>query len=407
MFDIKITQFVNPHLFYYQLEEDELGKKPFEEDLERILPARDYFVGCNQCYSPAIGEIVGHYNMIENKWLRAQVDYVTYSLTNEKVYFLFALDYGYSLESIGKWLRPLPEIYKVKSQKIFMGGIKDIIPCDLWVNPVSGKQEYGPSKHWNRGAVMQMIRMIDSSHSMTFTPEFRLTNGQHFGRLHIKTLTLDVEDVATVLAGMNFALKSEDFLADLPKLFTRHFPRWQGNDRNAVSFGLSTVTPQLYPLATEKARGDDGEDIESNFVHLQDSTVGKVVWKLTRNELDYFRNAANVKVRSWQEQNAKYFQENPIDGNPYGQEKVNEMLKMLEMCTVEERSEASRNVPKKLPVVPEIMEKKEQCEEIAQPRKINIKALLQEAMDTPETPAVSVRAIAKPKPAGYIHNTNE
>lgn len=46
---------------------------------------------------------------------------------------LFCFDSRYSLESIGKWLWPLPESMQEKSKIIFLGGITDIVPCE-WVS---------------------------------------------------------------------------------------------------------------------------------------------------------------------------------------------------------------------------------------------------------------------------------
>lgn len=116
MFRIKITQFINPHMFYYQHEEDELLPKPYEDYLRRELPNRDYFLKSNEGYEPKVHEVgifafsakkisakstnliflqvVAHYNIIEDKWIRAQVDYITYTIDRKKIFFLFALDYG-------------------------------------------------------------------------------------------------------------------------------------------------------------------------------------------------------------------------------------------------------------------------------------------------------------------------
>ncbi|XP_059622509.1 uncharacterized protein LOC132265754 [Phlebotomus argentipes] len=390
MFKIKITQFVNPHLFYYYNEEDELLPKPHEVKLMEILPNKQTLDEMIISYKPKLHEIVAHYNPTEKKWIRAQVDYITQSMNNEKIYFLFALDYGYSMESIGKWLWPLPQGLKEASKIIYMGGIKSIVPCKLGVNPVNAKVQMQPLKHWSKGAIIMFSKMLDSCHAVHFQPEMKRPNGQIFGQLQLTTLSLQDVDVASVLMQENFALASDDFVNDLVNLGTTKFERWHDNDRNAVNFGLSTVSQRPNYVTTEKIV--EPEDEYGTFYGSWSSEEKKELTRISR----YHRRNVKAKVSNWCEQNERLM---AVESGADEVKSHNQVIQELKIVDVPVKKHRSMQTP--------ILEADEEADESDSKPQVDLKSLIRALQEEPEpqdTTNLSSRTSAMPLPGGAIRH---
>ncbi|GAB0098004.1 hypothetical protein DMENIID0001_136940 [Sergentomyia squamirostris] len=293
MFNIKITQFINPHLFYYQYEEDEDLPRSYDEDLKRILPKKQYFLETEGTYRPQLNEIVGHYNIVEDKWIRCQVDHITYKLCNkEKIFYLFALDYGHSLESIGKWLYPLPESMKQKSKTIFLGGINNLVPCQYAFDHSVWLNEHKLSDNWSSRSILMVTDMITTCRALKFCPEIRLTGGHLFGKLMMTTLALDEVDVSDMLLDQHYAMRSNQFMRELTILNTIKVPRWQSNDGNAGSFGLSTVKP--YVTGHVQPVDNEMEIPETLDLFMQNIRTKVITWQMRQER--FFATAGDSEV---------------------------------------------------------------------------------------------------------------
>ncbi|GAB0091919.1 hypothetical protein DMENIID0001_068320 [Sergentomyia squamirostris] len=409
MFDIKITQFINPHLFYYQHEEDEDLPRSYDVDLKRLLPDKQYFLQTTDInYEPQINEIVGHYNIVDDKWMRCQVDYITYSLGNrEKIFILFALDYGYSLESIGKWLLPLPDLMKEKSKTIFLGGINNIVPCQYAINHITYRNEYKMAYNWNSGSILRMHDMITTCHTLKFCPEFRLTDGHLFGKLIMKTITLDEKDVADILVEQQLAIRSTNFMKHLATIHTKNIPRWQNNDRTAVNFGLSTVSQFLNnSVKVRSGRNRVGELSDPSFAQTRSESFAQTMQsQMLGRQMSLYMLDSKTKVATWQERNQCYFAK---AGDSEVHQRASEMINQLEELTVEDISaqDLMENV-NHTEHFPIMKNKRDvgRIDEVEQPEKMKVQSFLEslKRLENSETESKqSSRQVTNVRPAGYI-----
>lgn len=87
-FAIKIKTFINPHLFYFQLE-NACGQSSTENDeiIEKKAETCDQIAG----YQANVGEMVLAYIQEWSKWIRAEVDSI---LISGKEYVIWCTDHG-------------------------------------------------------------------------------------------------------------------------------------------------------------------------------------------------------------------------------------------------------------------------------------------------------------------------
>lgn len=89
-FPIQITSFINPHLFYFKLE-NIVGE--YDSKLENHLRLNAENAEIKKLFNPSKGEIISAYIPSWSKWLRGQVDLVlNENGTNQ--YIIWCLDYG-------------------------------------------------------------------------------------------------------------------------------------------------------------------------------------------------------------------------------------------------------------------------------------------------------------------------
>jgi hypothetical protein len=89
--NIRITHFVNPHLFYYKLDEFNADLDNLEEEILNELT--DNTCETNN-FQPESGDVVAFLHKRWSKWIRVVVDKVLECTTADAVYVLWAIDYG-------------------------------------------------------------------------------------------------------------------------------------------------------------------------------------------------------------------------------------------------------------------------------------------------------------------------
>lgn len=94
-FPIKITNFINPHLFHFKLDNVIIGRA--DGDVEKELEKHAKSEGWSHPtgYQPKEHEIVCAHIVDWNKWVRAQVD-VIFDLEKgpSKKYIIWCIDHG-------------------------------------------------------------------------------------------------------------------------------------------------------------------------------------------------------------------------------------------------------------------------------------------------------------------------
>lgn len=260
------------------------------------------------------------------------------------------------------------------------------------------------TKHWNNGAILRLSRMIDSSHAINFSPDLRMQNGQLFGRLTFKSLSLELEDAGKVLTKEQLALHSENFFEDLVKIYTRNFQRWQNNDRNSVSFALTTVSPFLKNMAIASMYKEEGKE-DSILMILQDTAhISRRDRKLLRQEFENIQRETEEKVNYWRQKNDEYFNENPMPMVSDTQQKIDELLEMQSEFYIEPKVKPPEIRVSEYPSWSQDEEEEFKVEK-PKPKKIDIKALEKEIPASVVQP--SRRALTRPKPAGFIFNPQD
>lgn len=89
-FAIKITNFINPHLFHFKLEHI-VGQSDL--DIANCLQENAEKVDIKYGYRPLEGETISAFIPPWNKWVRAQVDLILNENGSNR-YVIWCLDYG-------------------------------------------------------------------------------------------------------------------------------------------------------------------------------------------------------------------------------------------------------------------------------------------------------------------------
>lgn len=87
-FSVQITQFIDPHFFFFKLL-NPFGEKNAEWETELALAVQNDIRG----YNAKINEMVAIFVPDWNKWVRGEVDYLMHEIDGTK-YIVWCTDYG-------------------------------------------------------------------------------------------------------------------------------------------------------------------------------------------------------------------------------------------------------------------------------------------------------------------------
>lgn len=94
---IRITHFVNPHNFYYKIDEGFLNEDLMKLENQLRLHGIDWMKKHRDVteFKPKVGETVGLLHQPWNKYIRVVIDSIAEFMHHENKYILWAIDYGY------------------------------------------------------------------------------------------------------------------------------------------------------------------------------------------------------------------------------------------------------------------------------------------------------------------------
>lgn len=235
---IHITHFVNPHCFFFKLDIQLHNLPLYEIEGSLAVHAKNIISKqSNNRYTPKIGEIVGAYVITWNKWIRAQVRTISPERLNYQ-YILWAIDHGKRVETIDKFLVPLPDAIKNKSiDSVYQGSIRsygpaeNVISCPYIENfrfilhfsgftafsfhfqmYVSDQLKYilTPSNEWSQKAI-DISEQLIANKSGTYL-EMIARNGKYFfGDLHVEHKNGQRINIVECLSQMNLTLHKPNF----------------------------------------------------------------------------------------------------------------------------------------------------------------------------------------------------
>ncbi|XP_055319176.1 uncharacterized protein LOC129576961 [Sitodiplosis mosellana] len=178
-FAIKITNFINPHLFQFKLE-NIVGQ--FDIDVEQKL--RQNAEKCAAAgYHPEQGAIVAAYILPWGKWVRAEVDLILEE-NHTLQYVVWCLDHGVPMKLASQHLRPIPKDIQDLPPNAYTGGLAKCVPIEKRLNYASLQNETYGVDDFPEYLVVNAKQVIDEAAEIYFTP--RQTIGQQiFGDIYI------------------------------------------------------------------------------------------------------------------------------------------------------------------------------------------------------------------------------
>lgn len=96
IYAIAITHFINPHHFYFKIDDGLITEDLIHLENEILRHAKAHGHGVSE-FTPVVGNVLAFSYTPWNKWIRARVDTVIDYLNQETKYILWALDYGYDM----------------------------------------------------------------------------------------------------------------------------------------------------------------------------------------------------------------------------------------------------------------------------------------------------------------------
>ncbi|CAD7088253.1 unnamed protein product [Hermetia illucens] len=229
---IKITHYINPHMFWYKYEDSffrntELSK--WEGRLSALLSNKPPLP--TSCYRAQINEIVAVYNFSFNRWIRAKCDeIVQFTIANTK-YVVWAIDYGIPFQTEGRWIKRFPkDVGEPPEDSVFFGGINNIIPAEKEFNFETCKSEIHPTSKWSPLAVRTIENLIYEAAHIRFVRHIISKEGQYFGNLEFITHTNQIIKADASLLEINHAVHTEEFLRVMRQIGTNQISRWQNNE---------------------------------------------------------------------------------------------------------------------------------------------------------------------------------
>lgn len=95
-FPIKITNFINPHLFHFKLDNIIVGQTDIDVENQLADSVNAAYLSHPKGYNAKERELVSAYIIEWRKWVRAQIDVILdLDSGRDKQYIIWCLDHGY------------------------------------------------------------------------------------------------------------------------------------------------------------------------------------------------------------------------------------------------------------------------------------------------------------------------
>lgn len=284
---IRITHYINPHMFWFKYETSFFGKSKLLELDSKLQQyyCEDNDVLSNRKYEPQIDEMVGVFNFSWNRWIRAKVDYIIEGISAPPKYILWAIDYGVPLETNLRWIRQLPEeLAREQNDSVCFGGLSNIVPAENNFDFMELRAKVEECDNWSPKAVKMIEELISDAASIKFIKDTKELDGQVFGNLEITTHTNKVIKADIVLLDTNQAKTTSNFLKVLKDIGTNRIPRWQTNDGNTLVFKYHSnkINAMNMPL---NSRSGKNRSVETTRGEYELEVEKKVTDWEKRNEL--------------------------------------------------------------------------------------------------------------------------
>lgn len=299
--EIKITHFVNPHLFFFRWVRDE-GKfvlfvlsesiqivinklnsifLGFSEEL-KILEDKIENIGEKNDVSDIksedritersirIGDVVGVFVADRNRWIRASVKGME-GQENPEWYSVWAIDYGFPLVSRASQTIKLPLSFQgmnLKNKRILTGGIEYIMPAE---NHYDFEMKCGVMEktlNWSPDAIKMVQNILQLAIKLNFEQvhEYKLKNVNFFGRLMIQRADGQMVNMTKPLLEMNMATLSDcGFAEEIKTIETLRQKHWLSIDGKMLDSKL-WVSPFTIPKPTK-------DETYTNNDFLDDETI--------------------------------------------------------------------------------------------------------------------------------------
>ncbi|XP_035778786.1 uncharacterized protein LOC118459481 [Anopheles albimanus] len=254
--NVIITHFINPHCFWYKPESAyEEGHKhhqfsvAFHEHCKRLYGR--VFVG-----QPAHGSILqtkalaAVYYVVQQRWVRCEVDEVVIGLDGHPLYQLWALDEGLPIKSTPEHVRALPSQFGSAPPQAMRGAIANILPANKRRNGLGLEPTLTPCNKWYAGIVSMIQTMIEGALSVSLecTGGTAMVEGEmiHFSDMFITMHRYEPFNVVDVLAKacseQMMRCSNEEFVKRLPKLQTFTIKRYLNNEGHDKLFAQAANT---------------------------------------------------------------------------------------------------------------------------------------------------------------------
>lgn len=226
---IRITHFINPHMFWYKPEAayvHNLEEKRYQLKIDEYCEQHFRRANSDRYYDGYPGEVVAVLDFDRNKWCRCVLDEISEDRNGEKRYHLWAIDDGVPIQSSTRYINPLPDhLISEATSKVKRGSIKNVLPSECVYDPNEDKVVAKVTNRWDRNAVAMLHSIIQNGSEIYFrnVTKHKVCNElTYFGDLEIVTRGSRRFDADRVLTESRRAhtVDPRDFIAKLSEIQT-------------------------------------------------------------------------------------------------------------------------------------------------------------------------------------------
>lgn len=189
--EMKITQFINPHLFWIQKCSTDFDPKFFE--FKEKLNARYKKLVKTEpfaTYKPKVGDMVACFDKKMKIWFRGEIDHVmAVQQARDNDLLVWMVDHGQTVEAKSEDVRMLEQQFRdVEFHHIFKVGIMSLMPAEEDFDFYNNIKVVVPCVDWSKHTVSKLKEFLDDVPEIHFHCQmFDAANQHAFGDLVVRT----------------------------------------------------------------------------------------------------------------------------------------------------------------------------------------------------------------------------
>lgn len=299
---IRITHFINPHMFWYKPVSayvHNLEEKRFQLEIDEYCEENFRQVNEDRVCESFPGETVAVLDFDRNKWCRCVVDGVVEDNSGDKRYNLWAIDDGVPIQSSSRYVNPLPEKFsRTSTSKVRRGAIKNILPSEQVYDFQADRLVPKITSRWDPSVAPVLQSIIRNSVQIKFLNVTRHTVHNimvNFGELRLVTNKNNSYNAAQVLKELRkaFEVEPSDFIARLAEIQTMNVSRCPINNANVNTVKDNHAKPiDISPMKPLGRSNQNGYTKVSNGIpdHVREPEVNGI-----EDDYDFDESASMVK----------------------------------------------------------------------------------------------------------------